>query len=323
MEPGSYVTLITPFTSDGGIDWPAFDKLVDWHVRSGSKGVFTPCLSSEMFELAPAERLELARRARARAPSGVRVVACGTYGGAIAEQAKFVNALAPLCDAVVVNTACVAAEDEPDSVWQERVQELLDSTGVAPLGLYECPVPYKRLLTPEIMRWCSDSGRFLFLKDTCCRTDGLKAKLEACQPGQTLKLFNANVETLAASCALGGAGFSGIGANFYPHLHAFLCAEAARPGGGDAYKVGRVQDFLSLAEATVCVNYPASAKAYLELYAAEVGAAPLLSRRCRKAVGDFAEHQLVALAAMYRTQRELAKSVGIEEVNPVSGERVS
>ena len=25
----------------------------------------------------------------------------------------------------------------------------------------------------------------------------------------------------------------------------------------------RVQDFLSLAEATVCVNYPASAKAYL------------------------------------------------------------
>ena len=170
MEPGSYVTLITPFASDGGIDWPAFDKLVDWHVRSGSKGVFTPCLSSEMFELAPEERLELARRARARAPSGVRVVACGTYGGAISEQAKFVTALAPVCDAVVVNTACVAAEDEPDSVWQERVQELLEKTGSAPLGLYECPVPYKRLLTPELMRWCSDSGRFLFLKDTCCRT---------------------------------------------------------------------------------------------------------------------------------------------------------
>ena len=58
------------------------------------------------------------------------------------------------------------------------------------------------------------------------------------------------------------------------------------------------------------------------MYAAEAGAAPLLAP-LPKAVGDFAEHQLVALAAMYRTQRELAKSVGIEEVNPVSGERVS
>ena len=67
----------------------------------------------------------------------MRVVACGPYGGAISEQAKFVNALAPLCDAVVGNTACVAAEDEPDSVWQERVQELLEKTGSAPLGLYE------------------------------------------------------------------------------------------------------------------------------------------------------------------------------------------
>ena len=41
------------------------------------------------------------------------------------------------------------------------------SPGV-PLGIYECPAPYHRLLTPEMLAFCAGSGRFLFIKDTSC-----------------------------------------------------------------------------------------------------------------------------------------------------------
>jgi dihydrodipicolinate synthase/N-acetylneuraminate lyase len=37
-----------------------------------------------------------------------------------------------------------------------------------PLGLYECPAPYRRLLTDEELKICIDSGRFVLIKDVSC-----------------------------------------------------------------------------------------------------------------------------------------------------------
>ena len=53
---------------------------------------------------------------------------------------------------------------------------------------------------------------------------------------------------------------SGISANFYPQLQAYLCNS---PSEENAKKVQR---FMSVAEVVVCVNYPASAKQYLNLH---------------------------------------------------------
>ena len=47
-----------------------------------------------------------------------------------------------------------------------------------PLGLYECPLPYKRLLTEKMMRWCAENGRFSFVKDTCCDAATIRRRLE-------------------------------------------------------------------------------------------------------------------------------------------------
>jgi 4-hydroxy-tetrahydrodipicolinate synthase len=57
------------------------------------------------------------------------------------------------------------------------------------------------------------------------------------------RFYNANVETLLASNNMGGSGFSGISANFYPWLHARLCA----PGTSESDRAA-IQRFLSVAE---------------------------------------------------------------------------
>ena len=47
-----------------------------------------------------------------------------------------------------------------------------------PLGLYECPVPFRRLLTDEeIMHFAADP-RFVFLKDVSCNLETVKRRLE-------------------------------------------------------------------------------------------------------------------------------------------------
>jgi len=393
---GSVPTLITPFTPDSQIDWPALDRLVEWHIASGCTGLFSPCLSSEMFQLSADERLALAQRVHSKAAGRCAVLATGTYGGSVEEMAACINEMAKCCDAVVVVTAFLAAEDDDDEVWLANAQRLLDLTPGVPLGTYECPVPYKRLLSPHMMRWLRSSGRFRFHKDTCCDLAQINAKLVALSEadesgggdggggegreggvggdrgeggeggeggsrqggggeggggggggGGGFSVFNANVETLLPSLLAGAQGFSGISANFYPHLHSWLCeharllaagaperSEAGRyaPSPLDAADtvralMQRVQDFLSLAEATVCVLYPHSAKAYLALYARQSQAAgpggrEVVGKRCRNpavAARALAPHQREALAAMMRMQRELSLSLGITEIDPSTG----
>jgi hypothetical protein len=46
----------------------------------------------------------------------------------VEEQAEFVRKMGSIVRGVVVLTNQFATKDEPDSVWQERVQKLLDLT---------------------------------------------------------------------------------------------------------------------------------------------------------------------------------------------------
>jgi 4-hydroxy-tetrahydrodipicolinate synthase len=47
------------------------------------------------------------------------------------------------------------------------------------LGLYECPDPYKRVLSPALLSWAAQSNRFVFHKDTCCTTDQIRKKIDS------------------------------------------------------------------------------------------------------------------------------------------------
>ena len=92
----------------------------------------------------------------------------------------------------------------------------------ANLGLYECPLPYKRLVTPKILKWCIETGRFYYMKDTCCDISVIRERLDILN-GTHFKLLNANCQTLLESLRAGGAGYCGIMANYHPELYVWLC----------------------------------------------------------------------------------------------------
>ena len=39
MLRGSLVAIVTPMTADGSLDWPAWDRLLDFHMREGTDGI--------------------------------------------------------------------------------------------------------------------------------------------------------------------------------------------------------------------------------------------------------------------------------------------
>jgi 4-hydroxy-tetrahydrodipicolinate synthase len=259
--------MLTPFHDTGEIDWHGVDALVDWYIGSGVAGLFSVCLSSEMYHLAPDERVRLAAHVVARAADRVPVVAAGAFGDSRAAQIELVKRLAGTgVSAVVLTVNQLAAAEEPDTVWQRNASAMFDACDGIPLGLYECPQPYHRKLSPELLRWTAQSGRVRFLKDTCCQRDLIVAKLKAIR-GTSLHWFNAHCPTLLHSLRAGGHGYSGIAANFYPELFVRLCAGFAT----EPEAVVALQRFLTLADMAIRHRYPASAKRYLGLLGLPIG----------------------------------------------------
>jgi 4-hydroxy-tetrahydrodipicolinate synthase len=77
------VAIVTPMTLDGAIDWPAWDRLLDFHMDEGTDGIVVAGTTGESPALTLAEIEDLTRRAVARCAGRVKVVVgAGTHATA-------------------------------------------------------------------------------------------------------------------------------------------------------------------------------------------------------------------------------------------------
>lgn len=256
---GVYPVMLTPFTENNEVDYEALGKLVDWYIEKGVNGLFADCQSSEMFFLSLEERVKIGEFVKKHADGRVPVVTSGHISDSLEDQAKELTAIAGTgADAVILLTNRLAKENESDEVWLENLKKLLEMIPKdEPLGFYECPYPYKRIISPELLKWCADTGRFYFIKDTSCDIENMKAKLEVIK-GTNLKLFNANTSTLLETLELGASGYSGVMANFHPELYVKLCNIYKE----NPSKARKIADFLTVASLIERQVYPVNAKFY-------------------------------------------------------------
>ena len=256
---GVYPVMLTPFTENNEVDYEALGKLVDWYIEKGVNGLFADCQSSEMFFLSLEERVKIGEFVKKHADGRVPVVTSGHISDSLEDQAKELTAIAGTgADAVILLTNRLAKENESDEVWLENLKKLLEMIPKdVPLGFYECPYPYKRIISPELLKWCADTGRFYFIKDTSCDIENMKAKLEVIK-GTNLKLFNANTSTLLETLELGASGYSGVMANFHPELYVKLCNIYKE----NPSKARKSADFLTVASLIERQVYPVNAKFY-------------------------------------------------------------
>lgn len=261
IENGVWPTMITPYTEDNKIDYDAVLRIIEWYDKQGVTGIFAVCQSSEMFFLNKEERLELAKFVVENTPKHIGVIASGHVAERVEDQIEEAKAIIDAgVQAYVFISNQFAKPEESDDVVRRNIESLIDKIPGESFGIYECPYPYKRLLTPDNLKWCADTGRFSFLKDTCCSVGQLKAKLDAVS-GTNLKIFNANSATLLESLKLGCAGFSGVMANFHSELYAWLCKNFDK----QPQKAELIQAFIGAASVIECQCYPVNAKYHMNL----------------------------------------------------------
>lgn len=257
LPGGVWPVALTPFNHNRDIAWEAYLRLIDWYIESGASGLMVSCLSSELFHLSFEERQKLVGQAVRHVRGRVPVVASGALGATpleVAEQVRILADEGP--DAVVLLTNQGVLPEQEESAFRTCVETILDEVPEwIDLGLYECPVPQKRLLTPGLVRDLATTGRFVFFKETSCVPEVFAAKARAAV-GTRLGVYAADNPTLLSSLQAGGRGYSGIAANgICPEL-ATLC----RDWKSDPAQAASLQTFIGPASVVIGVRYPASAK---------------------------------------------------------------
>ena len=265
---GAYPTMITPYTEENEIDYDTVKKYVKWYYDNGCDGIFAVCQSSEIFYLTLEERVKLnktvydeVQRLYELGGRKMTVVSSGHVSYTIEEQARELNMIANSgTDALILITNRLDINNEGDEVWIKNAEALLEKLpSDIGLGLFECPYPYKRLVTPKILNWCLETGRFYFMKDTCCDSALIKERLVILK-GSEFKLLNANCQTLLQSLRDGGAGYCGIMCNYHPKLYVWLCKNYEK----EPAKAELLQSFFCMSGFTeVGLAYPLTAKYHM------------------------------------------------------------
>lgn len=265
-----FTTMITPFDQNGRVDYDTAVKYVDWYFENGLSGIFAICQSSEIFYLTLEERVELNRRVYARAKeleraSGIpfTVVSSGHVGDTIDEQIKELNAVWQSgTDALILITNRLDPKNEGDDVFIANAERVLAALPKdVKLGFYECPYPYKRLVTPKILDWCLKTDQFYYMKDTCCNAATIAERCKQLK-GSHFQLLNANAQTLLESMRSGAQGYCGIMCNYHPRLYAWLGEHYEK----DPIRAEQVQAFLgTFAFTEGGLPYPLTAKYHMNL----------------------------------------------------------
>ena len=255
-KPKLWPVMLTPFTSEGEVDYASLEKLIDWYEANGVDGLFAVCQSSEIHCLSLKERVSIARFVKEHAH--VPVIASGHISDGFNDQLEELKAVASTgVDALILITnRLVPAGRQSESIIP-RVDRIMKEIPDIKLGFYECPQPFKRLITPEELEWCARSDRFAFMKDTCCDIETIRKRIEILK-GTSFELYNANTTTLLDSLRAGAAGFSGVMLNFHPDLYRCLADHM-----DDADMAEKLQAFLTVFSEIERQYYPVNAKYHL------------------------------------------------------------
>ena len=265
-----FPTMITPYKKSGEVDYEGVETLVEWYWKKGCDGIFAVCQSSEIFYLTLEERVRiaktvvekaraLAREDKTRAP--MEIVGSGHVSDGFEGQVEELTAIANTgVDALILISNRFDIADTSEEKWIADMQKLIATLPEEiPLGIYECPKPYKRLLSEKILKACLETERFKFIKDTCCDAAEIRKRLQILK-GSGFGLYNANAQTYLETLRDGADGYCGIMANFHPEIYRWISDNVNAP------QSNTVQAFICLAAFTESLAYPATAKYYLKEY---------------------------------------------------------
>ena len=234
---GSIVAIVTPMQVSGAVDLPAFDRLLEWHIESGTNAVVVVGTTGESATLTAQEHCDLVAHA-VKVVNGRIPVIAGTGSNSTAEALFFTqSALEHGADAALLVTPYY---NKPSQEGLYRHFKAVAEAVDIPQILYNVPSRTACDLALETVSRLAALENIVAIKDaTGDLSRGLKL-IKAC--GDRLAIYSGE-DALSLPLILGGAvGTVSVTANVAPAQMSAMCALAL---AGDAAAARAADDKLA------------------------------------------------------------------------------
>jgi 4-hydroxy-tetrahydrodipicolinate synthase len=221
MFSGSMVAIVTPMTADGALDWPAWDRLLDFHVREGSDGIVVAGTTGESPVLSGAEVEELARRAVARCRGKLKIIV-GTGSNATDSSVERTCTLSRLgVDAVMLVTPYY---NKPPQEGLFRHFSAAADASAAPVILYNVPSRTAVDLLPSTIARLARHPRIVAIKEATGSLSRAQEIVNCCPP--EFVLLSGDDATALQLMGAGARGVISVTANVAPRRMHEACKAA-------------------------------------------------------------------------------------------------
>ncbi len=224
MFRGSLVAIVTPMTTDGSLDWPAWDRLLDFHVREGTDGIVVAGTTGESPALTLDEIEDLSRRAVARCGGKLRVVVgAGTHStSSTVARTRILSRLG--VDAVML----VAPYYKPPQEGLYRHFMAAADASEVPVILYNVPSRTAVDLLPGTIARLARHPRIVAVKDASASLVRARELLTSCP--HEFAVLSGDDATAIEWMGVGARGVISVTANVAPRRMHEACEAAL---GGD------------------------------------------------------------------------------------------
>jgi 4-hydroxy-tetrahydrodipicolinate synthase len=221
MFSGSMVAIVTPMTADGTLDWPAWDRLLDFHVAEGTDGIVVAGTTGESPALSAAEIEELTRRAVARCRDRVKViVGAGTHAtDSTVARTRTLSRLG--VDAVMLVTPYY---NRPPQEGLYRHFCAAADASAAPIILYNVPSRTAVDLLPGTVARLARHPRIAAIKEATASLSRGREILSNCPAEFTL--LSGDDATAIDLMSIGARGVISVSANVAPRRMHEACQAA-------------------------------------------------------------------------------------------------
>jgi 4-hydroxy-tetrahydrodipicolinate synthase len=215
------VAVVTPMSADGALDWAAWDRLLDFHVREGSDGVVVAGTTGESPVLSAEEVEELTRRAVARCRGKLKViVGAGTYS--TAETIVRTRAVSRLgVDGVMLVTPYYSKP--PQDGLYRHFAAAADASD-APVILYNVPSRTAVDLLPNTIGRLARHPQIVAVKEATGLMSRTREILNVCPPNFTV--LSGDDATAIDLMSVGARGVISVSANVVPRRMREACDAA-------------------------------------------------------------------------------------------------
>ena len=223
MIAGSMVALVTPMDAQGGLDWDALRKLVDFHLQEGTHAIVAVGTTGESATLNVSEHIEVIRRVVDQVAGRIPVIA-GTGANCTREAVELTeNARQAGADACLLVTPYYNKPTQ-EGLYQ-HFKHIAEAVAI-PQILYNVPGRTVCDMKPETVERLSKVPNIIGIKEATGDLDRGREVLD--RVGKDFLVYSGDDPTAVELMLMGAKGNISVTANVAPRAMSDLCNAAMK-----------------------------------------------------------------------------------------------